>query len=149
MGYPECAAALEEILHNVVGLSEENVSRGDYRILARGTSIAVVLMQGRFREHQKSDDVRYRTVWQINVEMFVGFSVDKLTLDENIEEYRQSIMDMVDKYPTLNSTAGVVFAGIIEGDEPSLWDSPSKMWWKQTLVCEIEERNTVTYATGG
>jgi hypothetical protein len=149
MGYPECADKLMEILTEVPGLSEQNVARGQYKILGMGNQVNVVLMQGRIPVHEKFDNTRYRTVWIINIELFIGFAIDRLQVEANMEDYRQAIIDELDKHPTLDSTAGVVFACMTEADEPSYADSASKMWWKQTLVFEIEERQTVTYDAGG
>jgi len=149
MGYPECADKLMEILTEVPGLSDKNVARGQYKILGMGNTVNVVLMQGRIPIHEKSDNTRYRTVWIVNIELYVGFAVDRLQVEADMEEYRQAIIDELDKHPTLDGTTGVVFAGFTEADEPSYGESVSKLWWKQTLVYEIEERQTVTYDAGG
>lgn len=147
MSYATVAAALETVIKTLDQFDPDNVRRNDYSILARGKSKAVIIMPGRFLEHGKFDDARYRTVWFLNIELFIGFVTDRGQLEEDIEVQRQAIIDVVDTYPTLNGTEGVVSAVIIEGSEPVL--SPrgkANMWWEQTLFCRVEERASVTYA---
>ena len=146
MGYATCETAVATVIKTIVGYDANNVTSGDYRVFAKGKMKAVILEPGAFRDHGKFDDSRHRTHWVVNINLFIGFKDEITTVREEIRAERQKIIDMLDKYPTLGDTSGVVISMVTSGDEPDLWAIGSRKWWHQVMYCEIEERAVVTYA---
>ena len=106
---------------------------------------AIVLPPGRFGPREMVTPQRVRNVWSINVELLIAFKDEITTVRKEIREERQKILDEIDKYPTLDSTTGVVFAMITDGDEPELWQVGTRKLWRQMMYCRVEERESVTY----
>lgn len=144
MSYKTCEDALAVVIRMLTNYTS-TVSIGDYRVLGKGKMKAVILQPGPFTREMVSAN-RMRSVWKINAELFVGFTTDVSTVASSIRTERQDIIDKIDKYPTLNSTTGIVLAQIMEGGVPEVWAIGAGKWWKQTLVCTVEERATVNYA---
>lgn len=145
MSYDTVEAGAETLLKTVDGY-QDAVSRGDYRILGTGLMKAVILNPGRFGPREMLSNQRVSNVWVINLELYISWSGEISDVKTAIRDERQAILDKIDKYPTLNSVAGVVFAMITEGDEPDLWQVGSKTWWKQTFYLRVKENQNITYA---
>ena len=147
MSYDTVEAGAETLLKTVDGFSAA-VSRGDYRILAAGNMKAVVMNPGRFGPRSMASNQRVRNVWVINLELYISWSGEISDVKTAIRDERQAILDMIDKYPTLNSVPGVVFAMIESGDEPDLYGiaGSSRQFWRQTMFLRVEERANITYA---
>jgi hypothetical protein len=145
MGYITCETAAATLIKAIDGYSEKNVSSGDYRILTRGIAKAVVLQPGPFNNATVASPGWMRTQWTIFVEMYVPFGGEMSTVAGNIRTYRQEIINQLDKYPTLNSTPGVVLALLQSGGEPEIWSASSEYLWRQIMALIVEERQQVTY----
>jgi len=127
--------------------TSQNLSQGDYRILGRGLSRAVILQPGSIREREVAQSPRrMRTVWDIYVELYIPFTGEMSTIATALRTDRQELLDHLDKYPTLNGITGVIHAMIVRGDEPRVWVGESGNWWRQVLNMSVEERVTVTIA---
>ncbi len=147
MGYNDVEAALLTVIRKLDGYTATNSSQGDYRILAKGVTKAVVLQPGPIvRRNVQSAPRRMRTLWVIDMELVVPFSGEISTIASNIRTFRQTLIDHIDKYPTLDGTSDVVHALVVSGAEPESWTGESHKWWIQRLRVEVEERSTVTIA---
>lgn len=146
MSYATAEAGLLTIIRKLAAFTTTNSSQGDYRILAKGVAKAVVLTPGGFSREVTAAPRRLRQAWIIDIEIFIPWTDQISTISAAVKSVRQNIMDEVDKYPTLDSTSGVINAFISGGSQPELWRGENRRWWVQTLRCDIEERSTVTIA---
>ncbi len=145
MSYVTAENALETILLTVTGFSATNVSKGDYRILGKGSETAIVLNPGSFsRRNLPPGEVT--TDWTILLELFIGFTGEISTIASNIRTQRQNIINKIDTYPTLNRASGVLLGELSAGDEPELWAMGSRQWWRQVMRVTVREATIVTYA---
>ena len=127
--------------------TRKNISQGDYRILGRGHSKVVILQPGSFgTRNVAAAPRRMRTPWTILIELYIPYRGDISDIATQLRTIRQEIIDHVDKYPTLNGIAGVVHAQIASGQEPAMWQGQDRNWWRQVILCNVEERATVTIA---
>lgn len=125
----------------------QNISRGDYRILGKGLKRAIILNPGPIRDHGTAQfPRRMRTLWIINIELYILFQDDVSAIADAIRDDRQTIIDHLDKYPTLNGTVGVVVARLEGAAEPQVMLGENHQWWRQVLPMAVEERVTVTIA---
>jgi len=147
MAYDTVEAAVKTLVQTLEGFEpkDKNVSQGDYRVMAGGVPKAVILQPGPFRRNMV-DTNRARSEWAVSLELYVAFREELSQIASDIRAVRQAIIDMLDKYPTLNSTAGVVFAMVSEGSEPDIWEIGSRKFWRQVMTVRVEERQSVTYA---
>jgi len=139
MSYTIIEAALSTVIQKLSGYSSTNVACGDYRILGSGQDKAVVLQPGAFIRNQAAESWM-RTQWNINIELYIAYGGEISTVAGNIRSERQTIMDKIDQYPTLDGTSGVVLARLNAGNEPEVWQVGAQQFWKQVLTCVIEER---------
>jgi len=125
-----------------------NISQGDYRILAKGVNRAVVLQPGSIASRGVAVSTRrMRTLWEVYIELYIPFRTEMNTIATALRDDRQEIIDQVDKYPTLNASGdGIVMAMITRGLEPDIWQGEGRSWWRQVLICQVEERATITIA---
>jgi len=143
MSYVTCEDALETIIKTITGYSAANVSKGDYRILAKGITKAVVLQPGPFIRESIANQYM-RTQWTIQIELYVPFAGEMSTVAANIRSLRQTIIDTIDTYPTLDNAC--VLAILTGAGEPEVWSDARKYLWRQVMSLMVEERSTVSYA---
>ena len=146
MSYNTVEAGLATVIKLADGFDSSNVTQGDYRILAKGLSKAVVLSPGSFSSEVVAAPRRLRQSWIVDLDLFIPFTDEISSAAASVRSVRQTIMDKIDQYPTLNGTSGVINAFIASGSEPSAWRGENRRWWVQTLRVEIEERSTVSIA---
>jgi len=145
MSYNTAESALITILTGIDGFSTANVKAGDYRCLKAGITKAIVLQPGPFtREHQAFQYMR--TQWTINIELYIPFGGEMSTVASNIRSVRQEVIDHLDKYPTLDGTAGIVLSLLQGAGEPEVWNDGRKYLFRQVMSLMVEERGTVEYA---
>ena len=147
MSYDVAEAGFITTLRILANYTKGNSSQGDYRILGKGVKRAVIVNPGAIRGREvTAAPRRVRTLWTINIELYVPFKGEISTTAKAIRVDRQEIIDHIDKYPTLDSTANVINAFITSGREPEIWKGGSRNWWRQVMTCEVEERVNVVSA---
>ena len=142
---------MHPLIHTVIklmsGYGATNVAQGDYKILGHGNTFGIVLQPGAIL---KRDIVaaprRLQVIWVVNIELYIGFTGLISTVATDLRDKRQSLLNHLDKYPTLNSLSGCINAFIREGVEPIELPGDPKRWWVQILKMYIEERTTITIA---
>ncbi len=147
MSYKSVETALLTVLRLLANYDGDNSSAGDYRILGKGVTSAIILQPGAIPQREVvAYPRRVRTLWVVDVELLIPFLGEISTTAEALRDDRQEIIDQIDKYPTLSGATGVVVAFITSAPVPDLWLGESRRWWRQVLHCQIEERVTVTVA---
>ena len=128
--------------------STQNVSKGDYRILGHGRRRAVVLQPGAVLSRNISGAPRrLHTLWVIHIELFIMYRGEISTIASDIRTDRQTLVDHLDKYPTLDGVAGVAHAFIASLDEPEVWPTgDSRHYWVQRIRMQVNEHTTITIA---
>jgi hypothetical protein len=146
MSYESVQSALVTQLENVTGFSSTNVSLGDYHVLGKGVSKAIVLRPGAFDLAYDSYGGAYAHRWDVLVELFEKYQDDS-QVQNAIRDDRQAIIDRLAQYPTLDGTAGVLDARIVRGEEPEPVygaDGSGPHFWMQRMVCQILEDASYT-----
>jgi len=147
MSYTSVEAAAITVLQLHADYSTANVSAGDYRILAKGLVKYVVFQPGSILDRGTSQaSRRMRTLWEINLELFLPFTDEISTIASEIRAERSIVIDHMDAYPTLNGATGVIMASMTGGSPPQDWRGESRRWWKQSFRLEVEERQTIAIA---
>ena len=148
-GYNYVEDALVDVIATMDGYEKEgnnqNIYQSDYRSLRKGLDKYCILEPGTIPEH---DTVQYprrmRTVWNIYLLIFIRFDADLGEINRKLRDVRQEVMDVIDAYPTLNRTQGIVIAQVTSGDEPGVRMGEHNQWWSQRLTISVEERYTAT-----
>ncbi len=129
MSYATVEEGLLKVIRKADSFNASNTSPGDYRILARGNRQAAVLNPGPFRREVVAAPRRIAWTWIVNIELFVPFREELSVVSKDLRVIRQSLMDIVDQFPHLDDTEGVIDAIIESGSEPDLWQGENKRWW--------------------
>ncbi len=143
MSYSTCEAALATILKTVTGYSSTNVTQGDYKILGTGQTKAIVLQPGAFTRTIETPN-QTLSHWKMSIELFLPFQTEISAIATAIRTERQSIIDKLDTYPTLNKVGGVLLGFLEAGEEPELWAIGSHRWWRQRMRVDVQEMVTAT-----
>lgn len=115
MSYATIEAKVQDLIQGLSAFDDDDVSLGDYRVLVRGSPTYAVLVPGPF-EHEEYDSWGGRiTRWDITIDLFVRDYADG-TEYVDLKTHRQSILDEIDKYPTLDGLTGVTLALIVVGE---------------------------------
>ena len=140
MSYATIEAALATVLRLATGFDAANVVVGHYRPLSSKKE-SVTLTPGAISGRRSEGNRTVTTDWVVNVQYFVKASDHNNVEDvyATITAGRQKLIDVVDQYPTLNGTAGVVIARIVEADEPDWLQSGSSYIWQQMMRCMVRE----------
>ena len=147
MSYEAVESGLLTLIRGLSNYSATNADRGDYRILAAGNTRAVVINPGSII----SRDVialprRVSTEWELLIELFIPFTGEVSTAASAIRVDRQELLDLLDKYPTLNGVTNVVHAFVVGGSDPEIWAGESSNYWKQTLSMRVTENTNTAIA---
>ncbi len=147
MSYATVEAALLTVLRLHANFDSNNSAQGDYRQLARGGTRFVVLMPGSVPNREViAAPRRMGTLWEIQIQLFVLFTGEANTSSSTLIADRQSIMDHLDKYPTINGLTGVTSAMVASVREPEPWVGESRKYWKADIIYRVAEHVTVTIA---
>ncbi len=144
MSYETVEAGLLKVIRKADKFNASNSSAGDYRILGKGTRQAVVLNPGPFRKEVSAAPRRMAWTWNVNMELFIPFREELSVVASDLRVLRQALMDIIDAYPHLDDTSGVIEAVVESGGNPDLWQGENRRWWVQPIRVVIKERTTVT-----
>ena len=145
MSYTVIEEGLLNVIRLATGFDSGNISKGDYRILTESREFYVVLTPGAIRNRQLIAAPRYiSTTWLTNIELFVPYDEDLTEIWSQLRTARQSLIDTIDAYPTLNSTTGVFNAFLGGGAQPEIRRGSGRRWWYQSLEISIDERLIVS-----
>lgn len=151
MSYSTVEDALLTIIQAHANYSSANSSQGDYHILGNGASRYVVLTPGPIRAHNSTATLgsgpsrRMRTVWVIQVNLIIPWRGEISTIASQIRTDRQTLIDQIDAYPTLDGTSGVIISSFESAGNPENWlGAEERNFWKQELTVAVEERTNVT-----
>lgn len=135
------------IRDKVPGYSATNIAKGDYRILASGVEKAVILNPGPIRSRQVVASQRYiSTVWVVDVELYIPWHEELSTIANKVRAFRQEIIDLIDQYPRINSSPGVLLSLISGASRPTIRAGEGRNWWIQILDFEVTERVDIQVA---
>lgn len=147
MSYAAIEARIQTLLQALSLFADADVTRGDYRVLNQVGGPYCVLTPGGFTRETAASSFEdlLSTIWEVTLELYVRVWGDG-TEYVNLASNRQSIMDELDKYVTLNALAGVIYAGITSGDLPrTVYDEAgAAQWLVQRLALEVHEKVKVS-----
>ena len=150
MSYATIETGLLTLIRLLSGYSATNTAAGNYNVLSASSASSVILQPGEFSREVVAAPRRVRTAWTINIELYVPYRTDIVTIAAAIRTKRQELIDHIDKYPTLNGVAGVLHAFVVGASEPVAWEgrrgARTSGYWMQMLTMQVEERVTVTIA---
>ena len=135
------------IRDKVPGYSATNISSGDYRILASGVEKAIILNPGSIRGRQVVAAQRYiSTTWVVEIELFIPWHDDLSSIANKVRQFRQEVIDLIDQYPRINSSPGVLLSLINGASRPTIRAGEGRNWWIQILDFEVTERVDIVVA---
>jgi len=103
---------LQALIQLLEAFDDEDVTRGDYRILDRGSAPYAVILPGPFEAEFLSLGRREKVTWSLTVEVIERYLGDDY---EPITMARQLVKDHLNGYRTLNGLAGVMDAFVTAG----------------------------------
>lgn len=151
MSYATIQAAAQTLIQGLSAFSDTDVTLGDFDVLTLGSPPYVVLVPASFMHEEDGDGGQRITEWDMLVYLFVRYQTDSSEY-ANLITQRQSIMDLLDNYPTLDGTTDVLLALVTRARDPqevfeqSAGSDASPAFLLQVLEVTIIEK---TVATGG
>jgi len=149
MSYETIEAAALTVLQLLANYTSTNSSVGDYRILGKGVTRAVILTPGSVSGRDVVMAPRViQTTWTIFLDLYIPYSAagELSSIRNKIRDDRQEVIDQFDAYPTLNSTSGIIHAIIVGANEPQSWQGESRNWWSQRMILQVIEHASITIA---
>ena len=147
MSYATIEAKVQTLLQNLSLFVDEDVTRGDYRVLDQVGGPYCVLTPGGFTSNAAATSYGEKTsiFWAVTLDLFVRHWGDG-TEFTNVQSNRQTIIDELAKYPTLDELEGVVYAAITGGDPPRTVydDAGAAGWLMQRMTLEVHEKTDVS-----
>ena len=121
MSYATVEARVKLLLEGLTGVfpKTRSVSRGDYRELDEGASTTAVLTPGAFVQDGVAQGGARKSVrdWGVLIDLFRKY-LDDGTSWTDFEADRDSVIAELEKYPSLNSLAGIVRVQIQADTDP-------------------------------
>ena len=146
MSYSAIEAEIQSLVQALDEFSDEDVTRGDYRVLDRGSPPYVVLLPGAFDRENWASPGGIKTDWIVAIDLFVRHWGDG-TEQTNLETYRQAVIDQLDIYPRLEGLSGVQWCLLEGGEDPRpVYDEAGggPHFLLQRMILRVTERVTVT-----
>lgn len=146
MSYSTVEAKVQSLIQALATYDDEDVTRGDERVLDRGSPPYVVLKPGTLVREPGAIYGVFLTTWTVILDLFTRHMGDG-TEWTDLQTYRQEIIDTMEKYPTLNALSGVLEAQIVSGEKPrEIRDKAGggPHFLAQRLALQVVERSTVT-----
>jgi hypothetical protein len=118
--YATVEVAVQTLIQAMSEFDDADVSRGNYLILDSGDDDLAVLTPGSFTKDEPGEAGAYKSVrhWSVLVDLFRKYLDDETTWI-NFVATRDALLDHLELYPSLNSTAGIVLVGVEAGSDPS------------------------------
>ena len=140
MSYESMENGLLTLIQAMSDYSSTNASSGDWVVLAKGNTQAIVLMPGPLLQREVIASPRkISQIWEIEINLYIQFQTDISNIANLIRDKRQDIIDTLDTYPTLNGVTGCVSAFITGARNFETWVGESGMWWTQPIIIQIRE----------
>jgi len=112
-------AAIQTLIQAHASFANADVTLGDTRVLNTGTPPVVIIYPGRCRVSRPGDWAQVTYIWTHSVVLWDRHVPDSYS---SIGDTRQSVLDHLNAYPTLNGTSGVSRSTASAGSGPTfLW----------------------------
>ena len=148
MSYSVGEAAILTLIRTLSAYDTQNSSRQDWRILLSGKApVYAVLRPGAWDNEQIAYAANLRS-WQTVIEVFRPYRDDTypVTLQDDIE----TIVALLETYPTLNGANGVQEFSVTGGNEMQEVvlgsEKNQSLWAKWEVNCGWQEEKEITYA---
>jgi hypothetical protein len=119
MSYDQVEQALASQISQIPGFSTAvagNVTRGDYRVISRGVSTAILLEYAGFNERIVEFRGEHETDWRINIDLFTRWENEDVAYGL-AGSMRQSVIERIRQYPKLGTD--IIFQARIESGDPA------------------------------
>ncbi len=150
MSYSVVEDALVTRLQNIAGFSTAqgtgNITKGDYRVLARGVGSALIVEYNGFEQERVEMSGDHQITWRLNINLFTRVK-DELSAVNTLGTARQLIIDEINQRPLLGGSANVFDAIIDEGSTaPEDIEMGEVRFAFEILRCTTIEDVSVSYA---
>jgi len=143
VSYSTIEAQVQTLLQATSLFADADVTRGDYRVLDQVGGPYCVLTPGGFTSNAAATSYGEKAsfFWTVTLDLFVRHWGNG-TEFTNLQSNRQTIIDALAKYPTLDELSGVVYAAITGGDPPRTVfdDAGAAGWLMQRMTLEVHEK---------
>lgn len=144
MSYASVVDALATQLQSVTNFSSANVVKGDFSVLNRGVTRAIVLVYNRMTDEIVTQGGRAEIQWYIDLYLFNRYKSDTQIHDDAADD-RWNIIDRIHQYPLLNNLSGTLVAEVVEGRASTdLLDVGGSLFSLEILTVRVTEDTTFT-----
>ena len=149
MTYAVIEAAVKTLLEGMTEfVSNDDISRGDYRILDSGAINLAVLTPGTFTKDEAGQAGARKSLrnWSVIIDLFRKYLDDGKTWTD-FEATRDALVDRLELFPSLNGTAGVTLVGVEADSElGGIFDEDDNgpFFLVQTIRVAVNERTDLS-----
>lgn len=136
-------AAIQTLIQALANFANADVTLGDFQVIGRGSAPYAIVLPGAFRARRSGDWSQVQFIWSHPVEVWDRFTGDDYS---GVVTARQAVVDQINAYPTLDSTAGISNAYAEASDRPRyLWqrgqvqDSLPAFVGFEVVITSVEE----------
>ena len=116
MAYATIEAAALALLQDLSQFDDDDVTRGNFRVLDRGSPPYAVLYPGGFEIEDYGDWGEKIFRWTMYCEVFERY-LDDGSSYTSLEATRQNVVDVFNANPSMNGTSGVVYVMARRADD--------------------------------
>jgi len=149
MTYSTIEAAARGLLQDLSQFDDDDVTRGDFRVLDRGSPPYAVLYPGPVQIRDYGDWGEKLFVWTMHCEVFERYLDDGSSYTD-LETTRQNVVELFNSRPTMGGVSNVIYVGVERGEALKFIydrDGGGPHFIMQRLVVTVHE--TANYAGSG
>ena len=144
MGYREVSEAVKDTLLLHADFSGDNVAVSDYRVLGKGSDIAVVIMSSGAPQRQVIANPRKISVnWNLSLEIYTPWRSEQDITFRLIEDNFTLVTAHLDQYPTLNYANNIISALCTSISAPQFGQTEAGQFSIVTVSCFVIEHYSV------
>ena len=146
MSYATGEAAILTLIRALSGYDTNNTDRQDWSLLGKGKAAVYAILRPGPWTNQRATITSSVRQWRTVIEVWRRYIDDSkpVALQSDVV----TIVEQLEKYPTLNGASGVLRAEIVGGgnmEEIEIRTS-KVLWAKWDIYCDWSEEKVITYA---
>ena len=150
MSRATCMTKIQTLIQGLTTtFTSTDVTVSDWMILDSGNAPYAVIWPGEWEmeDYAFGGASAVKFTWGINITLYTKYLLSDVTTYVALDTLNQTVVNELNKYPTLNKLTGVLYARVTRGEEPAQVysrDGAGPIFLMTTVRMQVEELANIT-----